>query len=125
MTIEESKAMWEVERNNVNLNILPKEVQKLYKLLDKVIEEGIITYEDFTNDTIDELTTMTIENTKNNEDPSRQGMIEEMAKRLYKKYEDKYKNRESIVGDERVQENTTEVPDGSGVCESECTEAIS
>lgn len=106
MTIEESKTMWEVEKNNINLNILPKEVQKLYKLLDKVIEEGVITYEDFTNDTIDELTTMTIENTKNNEDPSRQGMIEEMAKRLYKKYEDKYKNRESIVGDNKLSENT-------------------
>ena len=124
MTIEESKAMWEVERNNVNLNILPKEVQKLYKLLDKVIEEGIITYEDFTNDTIDELTTMTIENTKNNEDPSRQGMIEEMAKRLYKKYEDKYKNRKSIVGDKELQTDTAAIRDESGVRESECVETV-
>ena len=58
MTHEESLMMWKLEMENFNKNIglASKDMKKMYSILDTVINEGIVTYEDFTNDMIDELT---------------------------------------------------------------------
>ena len=43
MTIEESKAMWNIEKSNVDQVNFTKGMKALYKAVDKVIENGIIT----------------------------------------------------------------------------------
>ena len=55
MTIEESQMMWKIELDNFEQHkeLASKEMKKLYSAVNKVITEGIITYEDFTNDMID------------------------------------------------------------------------
>ena len=60
MTHEESLMMWKIELDNFNklgTDNASKDIKKLYEVLDKVITAGTITYEDFTKDMIDELTT--------------------------------------------------------------------
>lgn len=66
MTHEESLMMWKLEMENFNKNIglASKDMKKMYSILDTVINEGIVTYEDFTNDMIDELTTLMVEEGK-------------------------------------------------------------
>lgn len=121
MTQEESMMMWKLELENFKPEMHSKEVKKLYKILDKVIPEGIVTYEDFTNDMIDELTTLTIENGKDSTEPDRAEQVNTLCKRLTEKYEEKYNQRESIAGNTELPTDNTEVQDGLGVCESECT----
>ena len=73
MTIEESKVMWnlEVENNKPLYGSFSKEMKRLYNKVDELINEGVITYEDFTNDVIDSITTTIVDNGKNNAEPSR------------------------------------------------------
>lgn len=123
MTHEESLMIWKLELDNFNKNIglASKDMKKMYKVLDKVINESIITYEDFTNDMIDELTTMIIvEACKNKEDKDRATEIDTICKRLTEKYEAKYNERKSGTGDTKLQANSTEVSDTEKLQESEC-----
>lgn len=123
MTIEESQMMWKIELDNFEQHkeLASKEMKKLYSAVDKVITEGIITYEDFTNDMIDELTTSIVEQGKNNTEVNRAAEVDNICKRLAAKYEEKYKNRESLAGNSELSTDNTQVQDESGVCEPECT----
>lgn len=109
MTIEDSKAMWQIEKSNVDLNMLSKPMQKLYKIVNKVIMDGIITYEDFTNDMLDETTTSIIENTKSEEIITRAMMVDNICKKLSDKYETKYKDRKSSGRDKELLGDNSEV----------------
>lgn len=123
MTIEESQMLWKIELDNFEQHkeLASKEMKKLYSAVDKVITEGIITYEDFTNDMIDELTTSIVEQGKNNTEVNRATEVDNICKRLAAKYEEKYKNRESLAGNSELSTDNTQVQDESGVCEPECT----
>lgn len=127
MTIEESQMMWKIELDNFEQHkeLASKEMKKLYSAVDKVITEGIITYEDFTNDMIDELTTSIVEQGKSNAEVNRATEVDNICKRLTEKYEEKYKNRESLAGDSELPANNTQVQDELGICESEYTDAES
>lgn len=122
MTIEESQIMWKIELDNFEQHkeLASKEMKKLYSAVDKVITEGIITYEDFTNDMIDELTTSIVEQGKNNTEVNRATEVDNICKRLAAKYEEKYKNRESLAGNSELSTDNTQVQDESGICEPEC-----
>lgn len=93
MTKEESQMMWKIELDNFEQHkeLASKEMKKLYSTVDKVITEGIITYEDFTNDMIDELTTSIVEQGKSNAEVNRATEVDNICKRLTEKYEEKYK----------------------------------
>lgn len=86
MTSEESKAIWELEKKNTDPKTFTKEFAKLYALVDELINNDIITYEDFTNDTIDAVTTNIIDNTKEDKDPDRHEQIKAMCLTLLDKY---------------------------------------
>lgn len=122
MTIEESKMMWklEVENNKPLYGSFSKEMKRLYNKVDELINEGIITYEDFTNDVIDSITTTIVDNGKSNATPSRADQVNAMCDMLFKKYEE-YKKVEHTGGDREVLADNTELSDETGLCESECT----
>nr|DAR21010.1 MAG TPA: hypothetical protein [Caudoviricetes sp.] len=122
MTIEESKMMWklEVENNKPLYGSFSKEMKRLYNKVDELINEGIITYEDFTNDVIDSITTTIVDNGKSNATPSRADQVNAMCNMLFKKYEE-YKKVEHTGGDREVLADNTELSDETGLCESECT----
>lgn len=121
MTIEESKAMWNIEKSNVDQVNFTKGMKALYKAVDKVIENGIITYEDFTNDTIDELTTLMVQEGKGEIDTAdRVEQIDLMCKRLTKRYEEKYNARELGTGITELSTDSAEVSDPKKLHESEC-----
>lgn len=121
MTIEESKAMWNIEKSNVDQVNFTKGMKALYKAVDKVIENGIITYEDFTNDTIDELTTLMVQEGKGEIDTvDRVEQIDLMCKRLTEKYEEKYNTRELGTGITELSTDSAEVSDPEKLHESEC-----
>lgn len=109
MTIEESKIMWEIEKSNTNFDLMSKPMKKMYDIVDKLINEGVMTYEDFTNDMIDEITNSIIENTKSEEIVQRAEMVDRMCKKITEAYEAKYKDRESVGRDQQVQGNSSEV----------------
>lgn len=88
MTIEESKIMWELEKQNTNFDFLTKEMKKLYNQIDKLISGGIITYEDFANDVLDELTNNIVDNGKMNINPDRAEQVKTVCLNLLKKYEE-------------------------------------
>ena len=122
MTIEESKMMWklEVENNKPLYSSFSKEMKRLYNKVDELINEGVITYEDFTNDVIDSITTTIVDNGKSNATPSRADQINAMCNMLFKKYEE-YKKVEHTGGDREVLADNTELSGETGLCESECT----
>lgn len=122
MTIEESKMMWklEMENNKPLYDSFSNEMKQLYNKVDELINEGIITYEDFTNDIIDSITTIIVDNGKNNATPSRADQINAMCNMLFKKYEE-YKKVEHTGGDREVLADNTELSGETGLCESECT----
>lgn len=122
MTIEESKMMWklEVENNKPLYGSFSKEMKRLYNKVDELINEGVITYEDFTNDVIDSITTTIVDNGKSNATPSRADQVNAMCNMLFKKYEE-YKKVEHTGGDREVLADNTELSDETGLCESECT----
>ena len=122
MTIEESKMMWklEVENNKPLYSSFSKEMKCLYNKVDELINEGVITYEDFTNDVIDSITTTIVDNGKNNAEPSRADQVNAMCDMLFKKYEE-YKKVEHTGGDREVLADNTELSNKTRLCESECT----
>lgn len=122
MTIEESKMMWklEMENNKPLYGSFSNEMKQLYNKVDELINEGIITYEDFTNDVIDSITTTIVDNGKSNATPSRADQINAMCNMLFKKYEE-YKKVEHTGGDREVLVDNTELSGETGLCESECT----
>lgn len=122
MTIEESKMMWklEVENNKPLYSSFSKEMKRLYNKVDELINEGVITYEDFTNDVIDSITTTIVDNGKNNAEPSRADQVNTMCDMLFKKYEE-YKKVEHTGGDREVLADNTELSNKTRLCESECT----
>lgn len=123
MTIEESKMMWklEVENNKPLYSSFSKEMKRLYNKVDELINEGVITYEDFTNDVIDSITTTIVDNGKNNAEPSRADQVNAMCNMLFKKYEE-YKKVEHTGGDREVLADNTELSNKTRLCESECTD---
>lgn len=122
MTIEESKMMWklEVENNKPLYSSFSKEMKRLYNKVDELINEGVITYEDFTNDVIDSITTTIVDNGKNNAEPSRADQVNAMCDMLFKKYKE-YKKVEHTGGDREVLADNTELSNKTRLCESECT----
>lgn len=122
MTIEESKMMWklEVENNKPLYGSFSKEMKRLYNKVDELINEGVITYEDFTNDVIDSITTTIVDNGKSNAEPSRADQVNAMCDMLFKKYEG-YKKVEHTGGDREVLADNTELSNKTRLCESECT----
>lgn len=122
MTIEESKMMWklEVESNKPLYDSFSKEMKRLYNKVDELINEGVITYEDFTNDVIDSITTTIVDNGKSNAEPSRADQVNAMCDMLFKKYEE-YKKVEHTGGDREVLADNTELSNKTRLCESECT----
>lgn len=123
MTIEESKMMWklEVESNKPLYSSFSKEMKRLYNKVDELINEGVITYEDFTNDVIDSITTTIVDNGKSNAEPSRADQVNAMCDMLFKKYEE-YKKVEHTGGDREVLADNTELSNKTRLCESECTD---
>lgn len=123
MTIEESKMMWklEVENNKPLYGSFSKEMKRLYNKVDELINEGVITYEDFTNDVIDSITTTIVDNGKSNAEPSRADQINAMCDMLFKKYEE-YKKVEHTGGDREVLADNTELSNKTRLCESECAD---
>lgn len=123
MTIEESKIMWklEVENNKPRYGSFSKEMKRLYNKVDELINEGVITYEDFTNDVIDSITTTIVDNGKSNAEPSRADQVNAMCDMLFKKYEE-YKKVEHTGGDREVLADNTELSNKTRLCESECTD---
>jgi hypothetical protein len=122
MTIEESKMMWklEVENNKPLYGSFSNEMKRLYNKVDELINEGVITYEDFTNDVIDSITTTIVDNGKSNTEPSRADQVNAMCDMLFKKYEE-YKKVEHTGGDREVLADNTELSNKTRLCESECT----
>lgn len=122
MTIEESKMMWklEVENNKPLYSSFSKEMKRLYNKVDELINEGVITYEDFTNDAIDSITTTIVDNGKSSAEPSRADQVNAMCDILFKKYEE-YKKVEHTGGDREVLADNTELSNKTRLCESECT----
>lgn len=122
MTIEESKMMWklEVENNKPLYGSFSNEMKRLYNKVDELINEGVITYEDFTNDVIDSITTTIVDNGKSNATPSRADQVNAMCNMLFKKYEE-YKKVEHTGGDREVLADNTELSDETRLCEFECT----
>lgn len=123
MTIEESKMMWklEVENNKPLYSSFSKEMKRLYNKVDELINEGVITYEDFTNDVIDSITTTIVDNGKSNAEPSRADQVNAMCDMLFKKYKE-YKKVEHTGGDREVLADNTELSNKTRLCESECTD---
>ena len=123
MTIEDSKMMWklEVENNKPLYGSFSKEMKRLYNKVDELINEGVITYEDFTNDVIDSITTTIVDNGKSNAEPSRADQVNAMCDMLFKKYEE-YKKVEHTGGDREVLADNTELSNKTRLCESECTD---
>lgn len=123
MTIEESKMMWklEVENNKPLYSSFSKEMKRLYNKVDELINEGVITYEDFTNDVIDSITTTIVDNGKSNAEPSRADQVNAMCDMLFKKYEE-YKKVEHTGGDREVLADNTELSNKTRLCESKCTD---
>ena len=122
MTIEESKMMWklEVENNKPLYSSFSMEMKRLYNKVDELINEGVITYEDFTNDVIDSITTTIVDNGKSSAEPSRADQVNAMCDMLFKKYEE-YKKVEHTGGDREVLADNTELSNKTRLCESECT----
>lgn len=111
MTIEESKMMWKLEVEN------NKPLYSSFSV-DELINEGVITYEDFTNDVIDSITTTIVDNGKNNAEPSRADQVNAMCDMLFKKYEE-YKKVEHTGGDREVLVDNIELSDETQLRESE------
>lgn len=106
MTIEESKMMWKLE------------VENNKPLYSSFSNEGVITYEDFTNDVIDSITTTIVDNGKSNAEPSRADQVNAMCDMLFKKYEE-YKKVEHTGGDREVLVDNIELSDETQLRESE------
>lgn len=112
------KKRYEVENNKPLYSSFSKEMKRLYNKVDELINEGVITYEDFTNDVIDSITTTIVDNGKNNAEPSRADQVNAMCDMLFKKYEE-YKKVEHTGGDREVLVDNIELSDETQLRESE------
>lgn len=101
MTVEESKIMWQLEKMNCEdrAHTMSKNMKKLVNATDKLITDGIITYEDFTNDMISLITNINNDITK----------LDEAYLDLAKEYEAKHTEREHREPDTGVLVDSTEV----------------
>lgn len=61
MTKEESIAMWKVEKAHTDKNLLTKKMNKLFDLVEELIMNGDLMYDQFSGDMLDEVTTTIIE----------------------------------------------------------------
>ena len=111
----------EVENNKPLYSSFSKEMKRLYNKVDELINEGVITYEDFTDDVIDSITTTIVDNGKSNAEPSRADQVNAMCDMLFKKYEE-YKKVEHTGGDREVLVDNIELSDETQLCESECAD---
>lgn len=125
MTKEESIAMWKVEKEHTNKNLLTKKMSKLFDLTEELIMNGDLMYDQFSGDMLDEVTTTIIEGSKNETNLDRAAQIDLICERLYEKYTKQYNNSESREGDNGILVDNTEVSDESGVCTSEDTSSTS
>lgn len=125
MTKEESIAMWKVEKEHTNKNLLTKKMSKLFDLTEELIMNGDLMYDQFSGDMLDEVTTTIIEGSKNETNLDRAAQIDLICERLYEKYTKQYNNSESGEGDNEILVDNTEVSDESGVCTSEDTSSTS
>ena len=121
MTKEESIAMWKVEKAHTDKNLLTKKMNKLFDLVEELIMNGDLMYDQFSGDMLDEVTTTIIENGKNETNLDRAAQIDLICERLYENYTKQHNNSESGEGDNGVLADNTEVSDESGVCTSEDT----
>lgn len=121
MTKEESIAMWKVEKAHTDKNLLTKKMNKLFDLVEELIMNGDLMYDQFSGDMLDEVTTTIIENGKNETNLDRAAQIDLICERLYEKYTKQHNNSESGEGDNGVLADNTEVSDESGVCTSDDT----
>ena len=113
MTKEESIAMWKVEKAHTDKNLLTKKMNKLFDLVEELIMNGDLMYDQFSGDMLDEVTTTIIENGKNETNLDRAAQIDLIC------------DSESGEGDNGVLADNTEVSDESGVCTSGDTSSTS
>lgn len=102
MTKEESIVKWNEEKSSVNFETLYnsyERTRKLFNIVDEYINKGLLMYDEFNNDIIDGITNRIISNTKNNINEDKFQMLDNICGDLIEKYNDKYKNKESLVGD--------------------------
>lgn len=110
MTVEESKSIWKIEKANLDkISVHIPSLVKLYSKVDELIESGELLYDQFTNDMIDETTTMIINNTKEAEEPDRITQINQICNALYDKYTKQHNDAESREGDSDVSTDCVEV----------------
>lgn len=83
MTKEESIAMWKVEKAHTDKNLLTKKMNKLFDLVEELIMNGDLMYDQFSGDMLDEVTTTIIENGKNETNLDRAAQIDLICERLY------------------------------------------
>lgn len=50
--LKHSVTMWEMERAMMSQNEVPEEMLTMYEELDPLIKDGIVSYEEFANDTM-------------------------------------------------------------------------
>lgn len=121
MTKEESIVMWNMEKSNVNAAHFTKGMKKLYNEVDTLINNGIITYEDFSGDMLDMVTTMIVDTTNKDTQLDRAEQIDYICEQLLNKYAEKHTKVEPVEGDTGISENNELVQNESGVCELEGT----
>lgn len=121
MTIEESKTMWklEMESNKSLYSSFSNEMKRLYSIVDELINRGIITYEDFTNDVIDGITTTIVDSGKSGAEPSKADQVNALCNILIKKYEE-YKETEHTGGDTEILADSSKLSNESELYESKC-----
>ena len=111
MTKEESIAMWKVEKAHTDKNLLTKKMNKLFDLVEELIMNGDLMYDQFSGDMLDAVTDMIIDNTNKGATLDRADQIDYLCDKLYEKYTQQYNNSESRKGDSVVLEDTTKVQD--------------
>lgn len=97
MTKEESIVLWELEQKSLNGDYKTKDMENLYKLMDKLIRNGVIMYDKFVDDIVDVLTEKLSNENEKIED--RLGKVTEVYKDLYEKYQREYPGGKLKGGD--------------------------
>lgn len=110
MTIEESKIMWNLEKDNINQEHLTKAMKDLYKVVDEKIQAGELLYETFAQDMMDAITTIIVKNGKEGVEQNRTEQVDSISNELLSKYE-KCVETEPIEGDLGISVDSTEVQD--------------
>lgn len=111
MTKEESIVMWNIEKSNTDSSTLPKKMKKLFNKVEELILSGELMYDQFSEDMLDAVTDIIIDNTNKGTTLDRADQIDYLCDKLYEKYTQQYNNSESGKGDSVVSEDTTKVQD--------------